>query len=562
MLLNLHVRNYALIEEADIDFGSGLNILTGETGAGKSLLIDAVNAALGGRLRGDVIRSGCDSAYTELVFSVPEPEKQEALAAMDISTEYECIVISRKILPSRSIHKINDETVTSAKVRQVTSLLLDIHGQHEHQSLMRKDKHLEVLDQFGGQGIEEQKKKMAAAFEAFQKASKALAAYSADPEERRRELDFLEYEIAEIEETAMRPGETEELSLRYKRMSNSRRLEENLGEADVFLYSGEPSASDLVSRASGELFAAARLDDSLSSLTEEFSQIEDLLNGFRRELETVREDLQFDPAEFQEVTERLDQLHKLESKYGDSYERIQEALKKKKNRLEELTDWEDRKRRAETAAAEAEAVCLREAEILSSMRAEAVPGLEKRLGEAIRELNFTYVDFSVFMEKLPEPGRNGGDSVEFRISLNPGEAARPLGSVASGGELSRIMLAIKAVLADKDEIPTLIFDEIDTGISGRTAQKVSEKLSLIGRHRQVICITHLPQIAAMADHHYGIRKAAEGSHTITRVDALSEQESVDELARLLGGAAITETVYQNAMEIKRLAGRLKEGATT
>ncbi|MCD8010469.1 MAG: AAA family ATPase [Lachnospiraceae bacterium] len=272
MLLNLHVKNFALIEEADIDFGDGLNILTGETGAGKSLLIDAVNAALGGRLRSDMIRRGSDFAYTELVFSVPEEEKRAQLAALDISTEYECIVVSRKILPGRSIHKINDETVTSAKVRQVTALLLDIHGQHEHQSLMRREKHLEVLDAFGGPTVQKQREQVAAAYQRMQEARRELAALQVDPEERRRQMDFLRFEIQEIEEAAMQPGETEELTRAFRKMNNSQKICDSLREIADWM-DGSPSAAEQISRSARELAGLTRLDADLEGLGQELSDI-------------------------------------------------------------------------------------------------------------------------------------------------------------------------------------------------------------------------------------------------------------------------------------------------
>ncbi len=557
MLLNLHVKNFALIEEADIDLGEGLNILTGETGAGKSLLIDAVNAALGGRLRGDVIRSGCESAYTELVFSVPEEEKKEKLAQMDVSTEYDCIVVSRKILPGRSIHKINDETVTSAKVRQVTSLLLDIHGQHEHQSLMRKEKHLEILDQYGGKELETVRAEVGEAYREFQRTREELKELSVDPEERMRQLDFLEFEIQEIEETDMKPGETEEVAARYKTMQNSQKLGQACGEVLRLLEEDETSVSEQIARASRELSGVLRFSEGLSSAAGQLAEIEDMVSGLVRDLEAYQEDLSFSPEEFRETEDRLDQLQRLESKYGGSYEQIMKSLEEKKEKRDKLLELDLRREKAEAKYEQARIRLKECADRLSGLRKKASTGLAEQLSAAIRELNFPYVDFSVAVGTLPEPGRGGQDEVEFLISLNPGEPVRSLSRVASGGELSRIMLAIKSVLADKDEIPTLIFDEIDTGISGRTAQKIAEKLDLIGRHRQVICITHLPQIASMADHHFGIRKASEESHTITHIEALNENASIDELARLLGGAEITEAVYQNAVEMKHLAGKIK-----
>ena len=565
MLENLHVKNFALIEETDVDFGEGLNILTGETGAGKSILIDAVTAALGGRVRGDMIRHGCDAAYVELTFSVPEEEKRQALKELEVDTEYDCITISRKILPRRSIHKINGETVTSAKLRMVTSLLMDIHGQHEHQSLMNPQKHLEVLDQYGGRELEIQRVCTEKAYTSYREAERMLAAFDMDPETRLRQMDFLQYEIGEIEEAGMRPGETEALEKQHRRMLNSQRISGSLMQLMQCLcgdVAGGCSARDLVSEASGELTKALRMDPDLEYLHGQLAEVEDLLDGFCRDMEEYQRNMAFDPELFAEMEARLDVLHRLESKYGSSYEEIMKTLEEKQLRLEELETYEKDKVVAEARVEKRLAEFLRECQSLSELRHKAAPRLQQELESSIRELNFNHVDFRISFGELAKPGRLGMDQVEFLISLNKGEEARPLGSVASGGELSRIMLAIKTVLADKDEIPTLIFDEIDTGISGRTAQKVSEKLALIGQHRQVICITHLPQIASMADHHYEIRKSVLDDHTITRIHLLDAEEEVEELARLLGGAELTEMVRQSAQEMKRLADAKKQEART
>ncbi len=562
MLLNLHVKNFALIEEADVEFGEGLNILTGETGAGKSLLIDAVNAGLGGRVRGNVIREGAESAFIEMVFSVPEPEKREALAAMDIRTEDGCLVLTRKILPGRSIHRINDETVTSAKVRKATALLIDIHGQQEHQSLIHREKHQEILDEFGGVPLRKAREKVEKAFDRHQEAAALLAARTVDPEERLRQMDFLQYEIREIEEADVRPHETEELAKTYRRMTNSQRICDGLGEVEDWM-DGETGVSEQIGRAARSLGETARYDENLGQLMEELGQIEDLVSDFNRELTDTLEDYSYDPEEFRETQERLDTLHRLEQKYGGSCETIQRALEEKKDELAELADLESRREEAQRQEEESRRELEEAAGELTARRRERIPALRKELTEEIRDLNFSHVDFQISMTRRPEPHRDGQDEVEFLISLNEGEAAKPLGSVASGGELSRIMLAIKAALADQDEIPTLIFDEIDTGISGRTAQKVSEKLNRIGSCRQVICITHLPQIAAMADVHFCIRKESDGAHTHTQVAKLDPDASVEELARLLGGVEMTEAVYQNACEMKSLAKSLKkkEGKT-
>lgn len=558
MLLNLHVKNFALIDEAELDFGRGLNVLTGETGAGKSILIDAVNAALGGRVRGDVIRTGADFAYVDLVFSIEDEAKRKTLEEMDVSTEYDCILISRKIAENRSVHKINDETVTSARVRQVTELLLDIHGQHEHQSLLKKQKHLEILDQFASQEAAQAKAKVEKSYRQWQALKKYLNEFQLDPEARKREMDFLSFEIEEIENAALREGESEELEADFRRFRNSRRLAEAVRDTGRELgIEGLDGAAEKVSRALRELHPAVALDSVLEGIYSQLSDVEELLGNACRELSSYADELFFDPEEFRRIENRLDVIHRLEEKYGGSYEAIRASFDQKKSKLDELKDFEARKLRAEEEEIHAREELTKVSKELSEIRRRAAAPLAESIRSALVDLNFLNVEFQIGFEPLEEFTKNGQDSVEFLISTNPGEPVRPLGQVASGGELSRIMLAIKALLSDKDEIPTLIFDEIDTGISGRTAQKVSEKLNMIGRNRQVICITHLPQIAAMADRHFCIEKGIAGRQTQTFVRVLNEAESVDELARLLGGAEITDTVRKSAHEMKDLAGRTK-----
>ena len=556
MLLNLHVKNFALIEEADLELGEGLNIFTGETGAGKSILIDAVSAALGGRTRSDVIRKGADFAYVELMFSVGE-EKKQALEALDVSTEYDCILVSRKILPGRSIHKINDETVTSAKVRRATELLLDIHGQHEHQSLLHRKKHLEILDQYADSEISGLRQRVETLFSEYQSLKEESEALNVNPEDRRREMDFLSYEIAEIEEAQVREGEIEELEATYRRAANSQKIAERVSRTLGELEEGSSGAAEALSRAQRELGSAAELDESLISASETLAAAEDLVSGLCRELRDYGESLQYDPQELRRIEERLDLLHRLESKYGDGVPAILDALAGRQEKLAEWERFEERRKETEERLAALTGELAEACEDLSRCRREASEGLAQAIREALLDLNFLNVDFQIQFERLPEFSRLGTDAVEFLISTNPGEPPRPLGQVASGGELSRIMLAIKAVLSERDQIPTLIFDEIDTGISGRTAQKVSEKLHWIARRHQVICVTHLPQIAAMADRHFCIEKDAAAAGTQTRIRTLSDAESVEELARLLGGAEITEAVYQNAHEMKELAGRTR-----
>ena len=556
MLCNLHVRNFALIDEAEIDFDTGLNILTGETGAGKSILIDAVNAALGGRVHPDVIRRGADSAFVELVFSVEEAGRKR-LEQLGVATEYDCIIISRRILPGRSIHKINDETVTSARVRQVTEFLLDIHGQQEHQSLLHSSRHREILDQYADSSGE-LRRRTAAAYDAFREAEKRCRELSADEETRKREMDFLRYEIGEIESAALKPDEEAELMSSYRRMKNSRKLEELVSEALSVLSGGENDCSDLVSRSVRALKEAAGLDASLQQLCEQLETAEDLLDGSCRDLEDYRNDLAVDPGEWQRTEERLDLIHQLQSKYGRDYEAIARSLAARKAKWEQWSHLEELRQQAGETLSAAQKALQSACEELHGQRSRALKPLCTAITAGLKELNFPHVDFAIRLEPLPETGRDGSDRVEFCISLNEGETPMPLARVASGGELSRIMLAIRTVLSEKDDIPTLIFDEIDTGISGRTAQMVSRKLSTIARRHQVICITHLPQIAAMADRHFLIEKRQQQGRTLTSIQLLKPAEIVEELSRLLGGEEITDTVRENAREMKQLAEKSKE----
>lgn len=551
MLLELHVRNLALIEQADVEFGGGLNILTGETGAGKSIIIGSVNLALGQKAAKDIIRSGAEYAYVELIFHVEE-DKRQALKNFDVEPgEDGTLIISRKIMPSRSISKINDETVTAGRLKAVTGLLIDIHGQHEHQSLLYPSKHLEILDTYGKSRTGELKKEVADTYRSYQKLRAALEEASGDAESRRREADFLQFEIEEIENAALKEGEEEKLTEQYRLYSNGRKIIASLSAA----Y--EAVESDGIGRALQQVNEVADYDERLIGIRDQLYDVESIISDVHHEITSYMDDLSFDEEELAQLEERLDLIHNMQAKYGDTVEKIGKALAEKRIRLEQLEHFDEFRQETERelnkTAARLEALC----GTLSAKRQEAAKKLTGQIREGLVDLNFLDVSFSMEFRRLDHYTADGYDEAEFVISTNPGEPLRSLGMVASGGELSRIMLAIKTVLADSDEIPTLIFDEIDTGISGRTAQMVSEKLSIIAKSHQVICITHLPQIAAMADYHFEIAKSADGGRTTTRIHALDEEQMVAELARLLGGARITDTVLQNAREMKELAGRTK-----
>ena len=559
MLRSLHVKNLALIRETEVEFGEGLNILTGETGAGKSLLIGSVNLALGGKFEKDMLRRGEESGLVELVFDCEEERLAEKLKSMDLEpSEDGTVILSRKLSSGKSICRINGETVTAKQVKELSELLIDIHGQHEHQSLLHKQKHLEILDQFASGENAGLRQQVAELYREYREQQEKLASYDVDQEFRRREMDFLAYEIGEIEEAGIRDGEREELEEVCRKYGHAKQLTEMLGRILTELGDSEnEGAEEAVSRASRDLHEAAGLDPALAGYCEPLETAADLLRTTHRELVDYLEDLSYDPEELRQMEQRLDLIHRLEAKYGTGTEAIALALEERKEKYLEWEEYEERKAATEKALKTCEERLGAASEALSACRRAASEGLAASIRQGLIDLNFLHVEFEIHMEKLPEFTRQGVDSVEFMISTNPGESVRPLGQVASGGELSRIMLAIKAVLSDKDRIPTLIFDEIDTGISGRTAQKVSEKLRVIARDHQVICITHLPQIAAMADYHFCIEKSSVGDKTSTNVRQLDEREQIAELARLLGGAEITKTVYQNAAEMKELARKAK-----
>ena len=454
-------------------------------------------------------------------------------------------------MPSRSIGRVGDETVTAARLRAITELLLDIHGQHEHQSLLYQSKHLEILDAYIRTKTQPLKEKIRTSWEQWKRAEKRLAELTMDEESRLREQDFLRFEIGEIEAAALKEGEEEELSQEYRRLSHSQKILENLSQAHRLL---EESG---LSQAIGCMEEACGFDESLEGLKNQLYDGESILQDADREILSCMERMDLDEERLARTEERLDLIRGLEAKYGGSVEEILKKLEEKQQRLEDLEHFDQLRMRAEKELKAAEHKLEEGCAELSQVRKTASQKLAGEIRQGLEDLNFLDVSFEMEVKRLDHFTPSGYDEAQFLISTNPGEPVKPLGQVASGGELSRIMLAIKTVLADTDEIPTLIFDEIDTGISGRTAQKVSEKLAYIAKSHQVICITHLPQIAAMADCHFLIEKTAREGRTATLIRRLTRAEEIGELARLLGGAKITDAVRRNAVEMKELADRTK-----
>lgn len=552
MLVHLHVKNLALIEEAEVEFGPGLNILTGETGAGKSILLGSMQLILGGKTSRNMIRENADYALVELLFQLENPRVLKKLEALDLYPEEGQILLSRKIMDGRSISKINGETCTVGQMKAAAVCLLDIHGQHEHQSLLYRDKQLEILDSYGRAQIFPQKTLVEEAYRQYRKSLEELNSLDIDEEQRNREMAFLEFEVTEIENAALTAGEDEELEHQYKKLSNARKIMEVL--QTVHTITGyENGAGDMTGTALREMAKVTQYDEELESLSQTLNEADSLLNDFHRELSSYLDDLVFDEETFYQVERRLDLINNLKAKYGQEISGILSYRDKQIEKLEKLRKYEEYFQAAKEKVQREEKKLEEASYELSKIRQEYKEQLEKKVVQGLKDLNFLDVDFAIRFDRRKNYTQNGFDDVEYEISTNPGEMRKPLGQIVSGGELSRIMLALKAILADRDEIETLIFDEIDTGISGRTAQKVSEKMAVIGKHHQVLCITHLPQIAAMADTHFEIEKHVKGSETTTQIHPLNEEDSVRELARLLGGAEITAAVLENAKEMKELA---------
>ena len=552
MLVHLHVKNLALIEEAEVEFGPGLNILTGETGAGKSILLGSMQLILGGKTSRNMIRENADYALVELLFQLENPRVLKKLEDLDLYPEEGQILLSRKIMDGRSISKINGETCTVGQMKAAAACLLDIHGQHEHQSLLYRDKQLEILDSYGRAQIFPQKTLVEEAYRQYRKSLEELNSLDIDEEQRNREMAFLEFEVTEIENAALTAGEDEELEHQYKKLSNARKIMEVL--QTVHTITGyENGAGDMTGTALREMAKVTQYDEELESLSQTLNEADSLLNDFHRELSSYLDDLVFDEETFYQVERRLDLINNLKAKYGQEISGILSYRDKQLEKLEKLRKYEEYFQAAKEKVQREEKKLEEASYELSKIRQEYKEQLEKKVVQGLKDLNFLDVDFAIRFDRRKNYTPNGFDDVEYEISTNPGEMRKPLGQIVSGGELSRIMLALKAILADRDEIETLIFDEIDTGISGRTAQKVSEKMAVIGKHHQVLCITHLPQIAAMADTHFEIEKHVKGSETTTQIHPLNEEDSVRELARLLGGAEITAAVLENAKEMKELA---------
>ncbi len=557
MLLNLHVKNFAIIDEIDVCFNDHLNILTGETGAGKSIILGSINIALGGKVNKEIIRKGADYALVELVFQIDDVHTKEALQELDIEVADHQIIIARKIMNGRVINKINGENVPGVMLKKVAELLLDIHGQHEHQSLLYKTKHLSIVDQYGKSEIRPLKKELSYIYRDYLDIMKELNESAISEEQKLREVSFLEYEINEIESANLKVDEDERLQEEYKRLANANTISENLSSIYDMSALSNTSISENISRSIRLIQRVSEFDKTMEQFASQLLDIEGIVTDFNRDISEYMADLEYDPMEFNQIEERLNLINNLKAKYGNSIKEILEYLERAQEKLEKYTAYDEYMEGLNKKKKQIEEQLEHVSEKISVLRHKYAKELQEKITEALLDLNFMNVNFQIATNRLPKYTEQGFDEIEFLISTNLGEDVKPLSKVASGGELSRIMLAIKSVLADQDSVGTLIFDEIDVGVSGRTAQKVSERMAVISQKHQVLCITHLPQIASMADSHYIIEKTQDKVRTTTNIYKLSNEQSIEELARMLGGVKITDTVLENAKEMKDLAKKTK-----
>lgn len=558
MLINLHVKNLALIKEADVDFSKGLIVLTGETGAGKSLLLGSVNIALGNKVSKDIIRTGAQFALVELTFQVDEVCASK-LKQMDIFMEEgNIITVSRKISESRSVSKINGETVNVNVLKKVMGMLVDIHGQHEHQSLLYVSNHLNILDKYAKKEMADILKGLSAEYGNYTELKSRLSSYNIDEAQRMREIEFSMYEVNEIENANLIPGEDEELEEQYKKLSNSENIVETLSSVYGLIgYDSMQSAGELISKATQEISSISNFDEKINGFKETLFDIDSVCRDLSAEISDYTGELEYDPREVSRISERLDTINHLKLKYGKTIDDILQYQDKKQSYLDELNNYSEKIDQIKGLITESRDKLQVLSEKASNMRKTAAKELENSITDALKDLNFLSVDFKINITKKDKITDKGFDNVEFMISTNPGEPVRPLAKVASGGELSRIMLAIKSLLAGEDEIETLIFDEIDTGISGKTASMVAEKLAKISANHQVICISHLSQIAAMADSHYLIKKDMEDNSTATNIVKLTREESIKEIVRINGDGTMTDAAVAHAIEMKDMADRTK-----
>lgn len=555
MILEMYMKNCALIEESRLTINSGLNILTGETGAGKSIIIEALGLCLGEKYDRSFLRKGTDKGVCEILVSSKSSNLKEVLDKYDIDYDDDEIIITRVIYSDgKSVARINGRTVKVSILKEVACTIVDLHSQHQNQVLLNKDTHIRFLDLFGEKDIQKLKANYKESYNEFNKIKKELndLTENKDDMEIQREIDLIKFQINEIDAANLNLEEYEDLKSQRELCRNSEKIYNNLSLSYEKLYEGNINAVDLIGMASKELSDISSYDKNISEYSENIERIMYELQDISREIRDYKENISFNPYEMEEIEQRIDQINNLRRKYGNSIKDIFEYRQKIQNRLDEILNRDEKVVALKAELEKLESVLYDKAKEVSKARKKVAVDLQDVLIEELHSLNMKNVVFEVSFREIPF-NQNGCDDVEFMASFNLGEDIKPIYKVASGGEMSRFMLAFKTILADIDEIDTLVFDEIDTGISGIAAQIVGEKLSKIGKKKQVMCITHLPQIAANGHTHYRIEKNTSNNRTYTNIKELTFDERIDEIARLIAGNNITEKTIEHAHEIIELA---------
>ncbi len=550
MLESINVKDLALIRECRIELSEGLNILTGETGAGKSIILGSVRLALGERAGRDVIRTGADSALVELVFKSDRAEVGNCMRELDLPTEPDgSIYISRRIQEGRSVAKCNGEVISARDLKRLAALLIDIHGQNDTRELLDVRNYRDILDDYASEDLKGSLDEMADSYAAYKKLKDELDTADIDDKNRDKEVSLAEFELNEIENAKLMPGEDEELEERYRLMKNAGRLAESLSKVSAMLHSDE-GVGALLGSAVRELNQVSGYDTSVSEIGSRLEDAEATVSDILRDIRGYMDDMEFSESEFRETENRLDTLNHLKSKYGDSIEAVLEYADTRRAYIEKAANFDAymAKLSADTEAAHKKA--LDAAGRLHKARVSAAEGLCALMSDKLKALSFDNVTLKIAVDDNPEALNGSGiDDVDILVSFNLGEPVKSLSKVASGGELSRFMLALKEVTALKGGVETLVFDEIDAGISGKTAWNVSGSMKNLSGSHQIIAITHLPQIAARADEHYLIEKHTEGDSTVTDIHLIEGDERVEEIARLLSGGELTEAGLINAKEL-------------
>ncbi|WP_261813671.1 DNA repair protein RecN, partial [Paraclostridium bifermentans] len=556
MILELYMKNCALIEELRLDIDKNLNILTGETGSGKSIIIGALGLCLGGKYDRSFLRKGTEKGLVEAVFDVNNQKLKEKLLENGIDIEEDNqIIISKEIFDDgKSISRINGRNVKVSFLKEISNYLIDIHGQHQNQVLFDKDTHIDFLDLFGEELLYESKSDYEKTYIEYNEVKKALNVLTENKDDMQiqREIDLIKFQINEIESANLNENEYEDLLKQRDVYRNGEKIFTNLNNAYLNLYDGSINSVDLISKSLGDLGAIAQYDEKLNDYNDTIERIMYELQDISRDIRSYKENIDFSPYELEQIEQRVDEINTLRRKYGDTIEEILAYKDKINERLDEILNRDEKVEELKLKLKKVEDILVIKAEKLTQKRKEVARNLQEKLLYELKSLNMKNVVFEVSFGKSTFNAK-GQDDIEFMISFNLGEDIKPIYKVASGGEMSRFMLAFKTILADIDEIDTLVFDEIDIGISGIAAQIVGEKLSLIAKKKQIICITHLPQIAANADTHYCIEKKTSNERTFTVISRLDDNQRKDEIARLIAGSNITEKTMEHASEIIELA---------